>query len=103
MTILSPSAHSILLTIVLIPCVAFGTMTHSSTSAPIISATWLRTPFRRGSQLRRMKRSGLDSHCSESLCIASMTGLGGEPYDPEKGQRVDSSTSLSWPFGAHRG
>lgn len=79
---LSPDCHVMLLTIVLMPCVVFGTMTHSSGVAPMMSAVLARTSLRSGSQSRRMKRSGFPSILARSFCRASATGRGTEPYDP---------------------
>jgi len=75
----SPSCQFIWVTMLLTPCVAFGTMTTSSWRAPIKPATFDRTSLSLGNQLRRMKMSGNDSTSSESLRMASITGMGGEP------------------------
>ena len=66
------------------PCVAFGTKTHSSVSAPRRRATAARASVSLGITVWRINRSGLLSISSESSAIAEDTGRGSGPYEPKK-------------------
>ena len=77
--------HSKFLRTVLIPLHTFGTNTHSSTSALMIFASFLRTSFNFASYCNHMKASGLASSRSVSSFDASITGLGVAPNPPANG------------------
>lgn len=79
MTMISPEVQAILPVMVLIACVALGTMTTSDSGAPMSDAVCSQTFVRKGSQDRRMNLSGKDSISSVSFRAASMTGRGGVP------------------------
>ena len=97
--IMSPSRHSMLCRMVLIPCVVFGTKTTSSCAAPTRSATcalcfsvsgeqsqekWdtYRACSSMDTKVARWNLSGLLSMSSDSLLHSARTGRGSEPKDP---------------------
>jgi len=82
MTIRSPAVHLILCKIVLTPWVVFGTITHSSTLAPMIAALFSRTSFKRGNQSLFINLSGFPSIWTVNFSLATDTGRGMVPYDP---------------------